>query len=145
VIALFASSILSQDYYGSDNVQRFLGKWNLFRDGRQHSIEVVWNPQTDFINYPAFRIKYYKQPRCQGSVTAVYDGWVKKMKSESYSHVLHIRVQGDTPYDSPGYMDEPKKFPFFYGMLFTQTETTMAGWWAPGDKVDFGWHASKLK
>jgi hypothetical protein len=134
---------MAQDYYGSDNVQRFLGKWNLFLDGYPHSIEVIWNDGCDWSSGHPLRIMLFNQLNCQGPVEVVLNGEVSKNKSMENSHKI-IMFRMDTHHTV--YLIE--------GFLFTQTGRHMAGKYIKrplseydihDTNADGGWNAAKIQ
>jgi hypothetical protein len=129
ILVLCVSSVLSQEFGGSNNVKRFLGKWNFYRDGWQHSIEIGWNINCMWSGQEAFPItfphpplwvKYYGQLNCQGPVLWEGYGWTVKDRSHPYSHqlfLIHPAPSRDSAEDH-----------YIRGYIYTEAESNMSGY-----------------
>lgn len=134
LVLFFTQAIICVDYNGSDNVERFIGKWNLYRDGFPHSIEIIFNPRTDWDHIEPLIVKYYNTLNCKGTPVWTGTGKVLKLKKLNSSHYIEFHTK--VPLNDTGYQ-------FFEGYILNRGGSkAMAGFFK--DKYGkFSWVATK--
>ena len=136
---LFAPAVTGDHYQGTKNDLRFVGKWNIYRDGWKHSIWIKINPQYTPIKkgepIPDPEVKenleiiYYDQHWCKGTAwrTHGFGGiWGEK---HNISFIIH---------------GEDGKKSFFKGYIHNQSGSRMMAGFVTDQYGKFAWYGVKV-
>ena len=134
-VLLFTQAVMCEDYKGSDNVERFLGKWNLYCDGWNHSIEISFNSKTDWNRIKPLTVKYYHTLNCKGNPVWSGLGKVCKLKKISNSH--YIEFFSHTTKNNP-------EVQFFRGYILNRGDSKAMAGFVKNKYGEFSWVATKM-